>query len=268
MKISNKSYINKDFQTIYPELVDNSSKLTNRINLRATNESDPIIVLMKQLAMIGDKLNLNIDFNVLQSFPETSNQREAFEKQAEVNGYTMQYYQSASTKVTMMYSGELTNGTITFYPFETKFTDANSEVIYTMVGDMTTKGSSVSIAEVGAQVVCYAYEGEDVDLSINGVTDIQLTNLDDENKLFLPEQMIASNIIFVKNSSSTHWTAWEQVDNLNTTSPLSQVFKFGFDSSKNLPYIEFPNDIEELIGSGLNVKYFRTNGVSGNIIAK
>lgn len=268
MNIDNKSYINKDFQTIYPELVEFFTKLTSRLDLRATNESDPIVVLIKELAFIADKQNFNIDQNVLQTFLQSATQLEAFRSQAEINGYTMKYYESASTKVTMMYSGDESNLPIQFYPFETKFTDANNEVIYTMVGDDRTLGSTVSIGSIGTSAVCYAYEGEDVDFSINGVTTIQLANLDDENKLFFPEQMIASNIIFVKNADEEAWTEWRQVDNLNITVPLSKVFKFGYDSNKNLPYIEFPNDIEELVGSGINVKYFRTKGVGGNIIAK
>lgn len=268
MKIDNKSYINKDFQTIYPELVEMFTLLTNRLNIRATNESDPMVVLLKLMSFLGDKQNFNIDQNVLQTFVQTVTQLEAFRSQAEIQGYTMKYYKSAGTTVTLMYSGDEDNLPITFNPFETKFTDANNEVIYTMVGDSRNIGASVSLGSVGTSAVCYAYEGEDVDFSINGVTTVQLANLTDENKLFFPEQMIASNVIFVKNADSADWSEWKQVDNLNTTVPLDPVFKFGYDSIKNLPYIEFPNDIEELIGSGLNIKYFRTNGVGGNIIAK
>ena len=268
MKINNKSYINKDFQTIYPELVEQFSKLTNRLDIRATNESDPMVVLLKLMGFIGDKQNYNIDINVLQTFLQTVTQLDAFRSQAEINGYIMKYYESASTSVALMYNGSVDDLPITFKPFETKFTDANNEVLYTMVGDNSANGAAVSIGTVGAQSTCYAYEGEDVDYTINGVTNIQLANLDDENKLFFPEQMIASNVIFVKNADDASWIEWKQVENLNATVPLSKVFKFGYDSVKNLPYIEFPNDIEELIGNGINIKYFRTQGVGGNILAR
>ena len=78
MDINNKSYINKDYQTIYPELVDIVSKLTNVINLRQTNESDPMVVLVKLMAFIADKLNYNVDINTLLSFMPTTTQDSSF----------------------------------------------------------------------------------------------------------------------------------------------------------------------------------------------
>ena len=90
MDINKKSYINKDYQTIYPELVDIVSKLTNAINLRQTNESDPMVVLVKLMAFIADKLNYNIDINTLLSFMPTTTQDSSFRDLADINGYTMQ----------------------------------------------------------------------------------------------------------------------------------------------------------------------------------
>lgn len=269
MDINNKSYINKDYQTIYPELVDIVSKLTNAINLRQTNESDPMVVLVKLMAFIADKLNYNIDINTLLSFMPTTTQDSSFRDLADINGYTMQYYKSASTRINIMYTGKLEEGKdYTFKPFETTFTDASGEIIYTLVGDLSGIGKSVTISKQGDTSIGIIYEGNAVDFSINNVNTVQLANLDSEHRLFLPEVMIASNIICVKNASSSDWGEWEMVDNLNIYKPLEKKFKFGFDSVRNLPYIEFPDDIEELIENGLNVKYFKTSGASGNIIAR
>ena len=269
MDINNKSYINKDYQTIYPELVDIVSKLTNAINLRQTNESDPMVVLVKLMAFIADKLNYNIDINTLLSFIPTTTQDSSFRDLADINGYTMQYYKSASTRINIMYTGDLEKGKdYTFKPFETTFTDASGEIIYTLVGDLSGIGKSVTISKQGDTSIGIIYEGNAVDFSINNINTVQLSNLDSEHRLFLPETMIASNIICVKNVSSSDWGEWEMVDNLNIYKPLEKKFKFGFDSVRNLPYIEFPDDIEELIENGLNVKYFKTSGASGNIIAR
>lgn len=269
MDINNKSYINKDYQTIYPELVDIVSKLTNAINLRQTNESDPMVVLVKLMAFIADKLNYNIDINTLLSFMPTTTQDSSFRDLADINGYTMQYYKSASTRINIMYTGELEEGKdYTFKPFETTFTDASGEIIYTLVGDLSGIGKSVTISKQGDTSIGIIYEGNAVDFSINNVNTVQLANLDSEHRLFLPEVMIASNIICVKNASSSDWGEWEMVDNLNIYKPLEKKFKFGFDSVRNLPYIEFPDDIDELIENGLNIKYFKTSGASGNIIAR
>ena len=67
--ISNKSYTNKDFNTIYPELLDIVKKLTSKWDPSISNESDPGVVLLKLNAIIGDKNNYNIDKNILETFP-------------------------------------------------------------------------------------------------------------------------------------------------------------------------------------------------------
>ena len=69
LQINNKSYTNKDFQTIYPELLDLVSKLTNKWTPMSSNESDPGVVLLKLGAILSDKNNYNIDKNVLETFP-------------------------------------------------------------------------------------------------------------------------------------------------------------------------------------------------------
>ena len=68
-QISNTSYINKDFQTIYPELLEKAKELSYKWNPTESNESDPGVVLIKENAIIADKLNYNIDKNILETFP-------------------------------------------------------------------------------------------------------------------------------------------------------------------------------------------------------
>ena len=55
--------------------------------------------------------------------------------------------------------------------------------------------------------------------------------------------------------------------NLNSQLPKAKVFKFGISTADNLPYIQFPDDISQIIGDGIRIKYIRTNGVNGNIKA-
>ena len=63
------SYTKKDFQTIYPELLDLVKELTNKWDPSISNESDPGVILIKLNALIADKCNYNIDKNVLECFP-------------------------------------------------------------------------------------------------------------------------------------------------------------------------------------------------------
>ena len=59
--LTNQSYINKDFQTIYPELLDLVKKLTYKWDPTISNESDPGVLLIKLNAIIADKNNYNIE---------------------------------------------------------------------------------------------------------------------------------------------------------------------------------------------------------------
>ena len=61
--ITDISYTSKDFQSIYPELLDLVKKLTNKWDPSLSNESDPGVILLKLNALIADKNNYNIDKN-------------------------------------------------------------------------------------------------------------------------------------------------------------------------------------------------------------
>ena len=62
--ISGLSYTNKDFNTIYSELLDLVKTLTNKWDPSISNESDPGVVLIKLGALLADKNNYNIDKNI------------------------------------------------------------------------------------------------------------------------------------------------------------------------------------------------------------
>lgn len=266
LQIAGKSYINKDFQTIYPELIQLFKTLTKVADPEAMNESDAFIVLLKLLAFVGDKTNFNVDKNILEAFLPSATQETSVRQILEMNGYTKKYYQSASTYISLLYQGEVSNNkSVYLAPFETLFTDSNNSITYTLLQEVNMQDSQTTYPRL-------VTEGRPQDLTINGSTSIQLSNLDDNLRLYFPETMVAQNRIFVKNEGSSDWnvdgtseSGWSQVNNLNLYSPKSKHFKFGFDSNKNLPYIQFPDDIIELIGSGLNVKYFITSGASGNV---
>ena len=87
LDISNKSYTNKDFQTIYPELLDLVKTLTNKWDPTTSNESDPGVILIKLAALIADKNNYNIDKNILELFPLSVTQRGNAHKLYDMLGY-------------------------------------------------------------------------------------------------------------------------------------------------------------------------------------
>ena len=266
LRIASESYTHKDFYQIYPEILDLVKKITTLFDPASSNESDPGVVLLKLLAFIADKTNYNIDKNILEIFLTSCTQEESMRKLCEMLGYNMKYYQSATVDVSFMWAG----GTLAAAPEEGKYikipqwteltTDAN-DVVYTVMEEINLKYR-------GETVTKQAIEGKLCDVVINDDNRVKLVNLDDNNRFYLPEGKIAENGIWIKNTGDSDWNTWTKVENLNTAQPGTPVWKFGYSSKRALPYIQFPDDIASLIGDGLEIKYIRTTGKNGNIVAK
>ena len=59
--LQNTSYTNKDFTSVYVELLDLVKQLTSKWEPGISNESDPGVVLLKLNAIIADKCNYSIE---------------------------------------------------------------------------------------------------------------------------------------------------------------------------------------------------------------
>lgn len=257
----------KDYYQIWNELLDLAAKISNRWSPASTNESDPGIVLLKALTAIADKLNYNIDKNTLEAFMPSATQEESMRKLTEMMGYTMKYYQSATCKATITYKSNneypissFTQGIL--FPKFTNLKNEEEDINYVTLEDFTLH-SQVDSREV--EII----EGELIECESDNDNIISMTHLDDLNRYILPETAIAENGIFILNvSDSIESYDWQKVNNLNTQIPGTKVYKFGFDSETQLPFVQFPDDISTLMEDGLKIKYIRTNGISGNIAAK
>ena len=251
----------KDFYQIWNEILDVSSKISERWDPTSTNESDPGIVLLKVLTAIADKLNYNIDANTLEAFMPSAAQEESMRKLTEMMGYNMKYYQSATTEVKISYSKNATSpitGTLTIPAF-TNIKDIDDSINYITLEDINLNHDNSA-----GNVMCM--EGELVECETEDNNVVSMFHLDDNKRYYLPETQIAENGIFVSNIlGRIEGERWTQVDNLNSQSMGSKVFKFGFDSLEGLPYIQFPEDISTIIEDGLKIKYVRTSGANGNI---
>ena len=184
----------KDFYQIWNELLDTASKLSERWDPASTNESDPGIVLLKVLTAVADKLNYSIDTNILEAFMPTAAQEESMRKLTEMLGYSMKYYRSATTDVTISYakteSAPLT-GPVHIDRFTT-IKDADDTVNY-----VTLKAIDLFNDNATKSVPCI--EGELVTCETDNDNIISISLLDDNNRYYLPETQIAENGIFVTN---------------------------------------------------------------------
>lgn len=267
----------KDFYQIWNELLETAGKLSERWDPSSTNESDPGIVLLKVLAAVSDKLNYNIDKNILEAFMPSASQRESMAKLCEMMGYNMKYYRAATTRVSINYKGEAFNENPDLYqiPIDifTNVKSGDGAINYVL-----TEPATITRTRLGIEANAIA--GELVTCTTNDANNlIYLDSLDDNYRYYLPETQIAENGLFILNAitnSDGEYAGeikavenfWERVENLNTVPLGSKVFKFGFDSARAIPYVQFPEDINTIIGDGLIINYIRSRGVSENISAR
>lgn len=271
--ISNISYTNKDFRSIYPELIDLVKKLTNKWDPEITNESDPGLILLKLNAIIADKNNYNIDKNILEAFPLSVTQYGNARKIYDILGYKMKWYRSATTTLSMVSNyDDLTS--LTFkspgsenivFPIFTMFSNDSGDNVYTLTKSVTASNLAKGIPQTDLPVI----EGTNYAYELNGDKLITLNHLDADLRLYFKEPYIAENGIFIKNSTDSSWDkTWIKVDNLAAETLNQKIFEFGVTPNSNICYIQFPQDIGNLIGDGLNIQYVISSGVKGNVSAK
>lgn len=273
--LSNLSYTNKDFQEIYPELLNYVKNISYKWDPTISNESDPGVLLLKLCAIIADKNNYYIDKNVLECFPlsvtQTSNARQLFEQL----GYNMHWYRSAMTQIALKWNGEIVTTNPNIYTIDrfTMVSDSKNNNVYTLT-------DQVNLTSDGKTAIATAIQGVAVDYTLNGETVITSSALDSYNRLYFTDSNVAENGIFIKNADGTSGTestsnsdkeptvaygGWRKVDNLSVQELGHNYYRFGITQNTDNCYIEFPEDAEYLIGEGITITYIKSDGENGNI---
>lgn len=264
------SYTNKDFSSIYVELLDLVKELTNKWDPSISNESDPGVILLKLNALIADKCNYITDKSVLECFPlsvtQMSNARQLFEQL----GYYMHWYKSATTTISIRWIGDpYSDSTISIEPF-TMITDEEETIVYTLLGEHNGGIGPVTIrcdGSANSGVLCDVIQGIPNNYEINGNTLITVSNLDDNNRLYFTTLNVAENGIFITNANSNNYSSWQQKDNLHLENFGNTYYRFGITEDNNTCYIEFPEDVDNIFQEGIYLKYITTSADSGNIKA-
>jgi len=270
------SYINKDFQTLYIELLDTVKKLTSTWDPSISNESDPGVILLKLDALIADKLNYNLDMNMLEAFPNTVSQYSNAYNLFDQLGYLPDWYISATSNNAITLTWNNTKSTAD----DNVIPDGETRTVpkFTMICDKDRKNVYTLLSEViftsGLQEnKVSAIEGIISKLEVNGDDIITLSNLDTNNRIYLPAYNVAQNGVYISNvdidgNTLYNFNDWVQKDNLYIETLGQKIYKFGVDQNQNIPYIEFTSDIDLLIENGIRIYYILSNGISGNISAK
>lgn len=266
--LSNRSYTNKDFNAIYPELLDLVKKLSPKWDPTVSDESDPGNILLKLAAIVADKNNYAIDKGILEAFPvsvaQDSNARELFAQL----GYFMKWYRAATGTVNLRWIGKVEEGQSIDYniPAFTMISDLDNKYVYTIT-------EKVSLQSSGKEVQANIIQGTFVNHSINSKELITVANLDSNNRIYLPRSNVAENGIFICNADNQaerrrNYADWRQVDNLEVESYGQYIYKFGVTADGFSCYLEFPGDAENIFADGIYISYILTDGFNGNITKK
>lgn len=271
--IASTSYTNKDFESIYSELLDLVKVLTYRWDPSISNESDPGVILLKLNAVIADKCNYNSDKNVLECFPLSVTQEHNARQLFSQLGYYMRWYQSSVTNVTLKWVAKQLDFYYTIPPF-TMVCNSDKSVVYTLLGPASgTTDDNFNVVDSklpcdGQAVVFKAIQGVAINYAINGETNITPDYLGDNNRLYFDSTDIAENGIFITNTGENNYKDWVRKDNLVAEALSNTFYKFGVSSDGDYCYIEFPEDCDQIFKRGINITYIRTTGSQGNVKAK
>ena len=268
--LDNNNYTNKDFQSVYEELVNTIGKLNNKWLIDGEgNESDPGVVLVKSIAAAVDKLSYIMDKHSLENYPDTV----ATEKDARLifsPVYNMKWYRSASGSISITNIGD-TDITI---PAMLMLCSEDKSAIYTI-----NSSENVTIQPKTSHQFD-VLEGRIKTLAINGSDCITINNFVD-NVIYLDDYNVAQNGIWVEDyqtdNSVGKSTTWMQSDNLyledwstnvsETNINQGKYYEFKIDPITNKPCLHFVDDLVDKIGDGLKIRYLISQGKLGNISA-
>lgn len=265
--VSAISYTNKDFQTIYPEILDLATRISERWTPDQSNESDPGIVLAKISAICADKNNYNIDKNILECFPSSVTQMPNAREIYAQRGYYMHWYQSGTGKVSLAWTGDKSStSSITLRDKFVALTGNDDQIVYTIIPT-----SKLPIVCDGTSTAFDIIQGVAKEYTTTaGSNVITIEDIDSENRIYFPNTSVAENGIFIKRQDVTEFSVdgWRRVDNLDSHALGQDIYEFGVSRDGSACYIEFPDDVAERIGDGINLWYIATDGLAGNIKPK
>lgn len=256
---------NRDFQSQFIELLDIAKKLNASYDPSVSSESDPIVVLMKEMAMMGDKLEYNKDKAARELFPSTVQQRSNAQELYDILGYRLKGWVSATGYISLSLkaSTALVNavGNTVTIPKFTRLEDANGLYNYvttdTISFDLTGADDTWSDTKTVGII-----EGEIKTLEVGGIDTIGISNMDENYRVYFPETNVAENGIFVS-FTNTIGADFVMVDNPYMLTD-DNVYSVG-EGENGEKYIQFPETIVDTLGTEntLSIRYVTSRGAAG-----
>lgn len=254
-------YTHRDYESIKSDLISAIPSLTQEWTSR--EESDPGIVLIKLMSMLGDTLSYNIDKIALELYLRTVTQRKNCSKILELLGYKMHWYRSATVGVNVKLTREFDDQgnpiQVILVPFQTTLKSSSGDLTYSVIGNGPGTGDII-IDSSEYNTLVNTVEGKVVKVQF------KRNNLTNNRYYFSDYNVDEGHLWLVFGSSHV----FNLVDNLYTVTDDTQgSFEFNVDEFDR-PYIELVKYWEDIVGntaatSNFTLYYVVSKGASGNV---
>ena len=223
--ISRLQYTSRDYASIYQDLIDAIPILTNRWTSR--EETDPGIVLVKLMSMLGDMLSYNQDKKALEVYPGSVTERKNAAQIFGLVGYDMHWYQSATCIVNFSNSSSLA---ITIPRF-TKFLSLDGRVAYTTTyeievsPDQSSVRQAVLVQGIPKTPIKSAQYTVDKNQPWHSIYGYNMFSRDvtDDNCYYLSDKNVDESNITLVDSSGEEWHLVDSVDLQTSASDGSSI---------------------------------------------
>ena len=265
--MSKLSLTSRDYISIFDDLKSAIPDVSDIWN--GDSESDPGIVLVKLMSMLGDMLSYNQDKQTLEVFPRTVTQRKNAAQIFSLIGYKMHWYRSAvcATSISNTSAVPVTiprftrfttgDGSITYTNFDKQLeipsNSANSGIDYSIdliqgIPRTPTKASSKYIADFGdhwSSIYNYNIDAEDI---IDCRLYLNDSNVDEKS------------FILIDNKDEE----WILCDNIDTNIASGKYFDFRVDEYDK-PYLQLVNYWDRFDVTDFKLFYLISAGEKGEI---
>lgn len=268
------SYTSRDYASILSDLV-NAIPGVSKV-WTTTEESDPGIVLVKLISMLGDMLSFNLDQAALEVYPDTVKQRKNAAQIFKLIGYKMHWYRSATA---LAYFTNTSTVPVTIPKF-TMVTTSDNSIYYTVMEQLelpansANRGNDYTTTLVQGKVITpqlltsnrLPEDNNDPWYSVYDYN-VDISEFVDNRYYFSYSNIEEANIVLVDNDDNESEQEWTLVENISLSSEAGKLFEFGVDEYDR-PYIRIPDYFEQKYPniSRFKLFYILSDGINGEIV--
>lgn len=267
--LSNLSLTSRDYTAIYTELLNAIPNLTESWD--TVEDTDPGIVLIKLMSMLGDMLSYNQDKSILELYPSTVTQRKNAMQIFKLMGYKMRWYRSAEVKAVFSYTGRTTSSNIIIPAFSSIITE-DGTVEYTNLQEISVPSTGINTDEVtliqGVPKTPMRVSQFPINVDESKVWhDVYGYNVQDtmiiNNRIYLSSKNIdEKHIVLIDNSAGQE--KWTIVDDIDKMTSDGKYFQLMLDEDDN-PYIELVSHWNTMGITKFKLFYIISDGIDGAI---